>query len=1005
MPAPIRLRELIRTIRTARTQAEEREMIQKECAAIRSSFREEDNTYRCRNVAKLLYMHMLGYPAHFGQLECLKLIASQKFTDKRIGYLGAMLLLDERQDVHLLMTNCIKKLDLPSCVTVMYIATAVLSCVYLPDLLMSSEGLSDLKDQGCVFSFLFKLVPQLVRILKNLIMSGYSPEHDVSGISDPFLQVRILRLLRILGRNDDDSSEAMNDILAQVATNTETSKNVGNAILYETVLTIMDIKSESGLRLKILYWFSVFCPRRAMELSFALVNGNNVRGMMKELLYFLDSCEPEFKADCASGIFLAAEKYAPSKRWHIDTIMRVLTTAGSYVRDDAVPNLIQLITNSVEMHAYTVQRLYKAILGDYSQQPLVQVASWCIGEYGDLLVSGQCEEEEPIQVTEDEVLDILESVLISNMSASVTRGYALTAIMKLSTRFTCTVNRIKKVVSIYGSSIDVELQQRAVEYNALFKKYDHMRPALLERMPVMEKVTTNGPTEIVQTNGETEPAVLETKPPPSGLQPASQANDLLDLLGGSDITPVIPTAPTSKPASAGGELLDLLGDLNLTGSPVSAPAPQIAQPPFLLDGLSSQPLFNDIAAGIPSITAYNKNGLKIDFTFERSNTNPSVTVITIQASNSTELDMTDFVFQAAVPKTFQLQLLSPSSSVIPAFNSGTITQVIKVLNPQKQQLRMRIKLTYNHKGSAMQDLAEVNNFPPQSWQSRFGSRERDWLKEDVGRGCVYVYGRDPAAAASDLRLVLCTVETPVSEICDGEGRKNLYLQLHGDLVRRLEPTEKPLQIVYDYLAGLGFDDPVRMQEEAANSDLSCMIRFYSEKPSQVEQLDRILLSGVYNVRKGKTQLHKWAERLVILCGTCLIVSSVKDSHTGKMHILPLVGGKVVSMRLGMVDLSCYSLEEVPEHLFYSQDIIYLNLRHNFMRSSGAGSLDSLCSMEVCELTTVLANRFSQLKSLNLSHNRLGEFPVSLCEISTLTELNISCNGLHYLPSQIGKLLK
>lgn len=45
-------------------------MIQKECAAIRSSFREEDNTYRCRNVAKLLYMHMLGYPAHFGQV-CL----------------------------------------------------------------------------------------------------------------------------------------------------------------------------------------------------------------------------------------------------------------------------------------------------------------------------------------------------------------------------------------------------------------------------------------------------------------------------------------------------------------------------------------------------------------------------------------------------------------------------------------------------------------------------------------------------------------------------------------------------------------------------------------------------------------------------------------------------------------------------------------------------------------------------------------------------------------------
>lgn len=59
-----------------------------------------------------------------------------------------------------------------------------------------------------------------------------------------------------------------------------------------------------------------------------------------------------------------------------------------------------------------------------------------------------------------------------------------------------------------------------------------------------------------------------------------------------------------------------------------------------------------------------------------------------------------------------------------------------------------------------------------------------------------------------------------------------------------------------------------------------------------DQQERTLLKGVFSVRKGKTQLHKWAERQVILCGTCLIVASVKDSLTGKMHILPLVGGKV-----------------------------------------------------------------------------------------------------------------
>lgn len=40
----------------------------------------------------------------------------------------------------------------------------------------------------------------------------------------------------------------MNDLLAQVATNTDTSRNAGNAVLFETVHTIMDIRSAAGLR-------------------------------------------------------------------------------------------------------------------------------------------------------------------------------------------------------------------------------------------------------------------------------------------------------------------------------------------------------------------------------------------------------------------------------------------------------------------------------------------------------------------------------------------------------------------------------------------------------------------------------------------------------------------------------------------------------------------------------------------------------------------------------------
>lgn len=180
---PICCRDLIKQVRQCKTAAEERDVIAKESAALRQSFKEQDGTYRhrsavlvcvpalfvvlaphiwpvpsyrhhCvafRNVAKLMYIHMLGYPTHFGQMETLKLTASNGFPEKvprwlrrggdrascvvlllctapasgapfdllpvsaprfpcpqRVGYLGLMLLLDERQEVLMLVTNSLK---------------------------------------------------------------------------------------------------------------------------------------------------------------------------------------------------------------------------------------------------------------------------------------------------------------------------------------------------------------------------------------------------------------------------------------------------------------------------------------------------------------------------------------------------------------------------------------------------------------------------------------------------------------------------------------------------------------------------------------------------------------------------------------------------------------------------------------------------------------------------------------------------------------------------------
>uniref|UniRef100_A0A8C5KI92 protein-serine/threonine phosphatase n=1 Tax=Jaculus jaculus TaxID=51337 RepID=A0A8C5KI92_JACJA len=266
----------------------------------------------------------------------------------------------------------------------------------------------------------------------------------------------------------------------------------------------------------------------------------------------------------------------------------------------------------------------------------------------------------------------------------------------------------------------------------------------------------------------------------------------------------------------------------------------------------------------------------------------------------------------------------------------------------------------------------------------------------------------------------------------------LYVQLHGETTRRLEADEKPLQIQNDYLFQLGFGELWRVQEEGMDPEIGCLIRFYAGKPHSTGSSERIQLSGMYNVRKGKMQLpvNRWTRRQVTLCGTCLIVSSVKDSLAGKMHVLPLIGGKVeevkrhqhclalssagpssqtycicldtfaeylrwlrqvskiASQRISSVDLSCCSLEQLPANLFYSQDLTHLNLKQNFLRQNpnlpAARGLSEL-------------QRFTKLKSLNLSNNHLGEFPLAVCSIPTLTELNVSCNALREVPAAAGAM--
>lgn len=78
-------------------------------------------------------------------------------------------------------------------------------------------------------------VPAICRILRSLLVTNYSPEFDVGGVTDPFLQAKVLRLLGVLGKGNAEASDTMSDVLAQVASNIESGRNASNAVLYECV--------------------------------------------------------------------------------------------------------------------------------------------------------------------------------------------------------------------------------------------------------------------------------------------------------------------------------------------------------------------------------------------------------------------------------------------------------------------------------------------------------------------------------------------------------------------------------------------------------------------------------------------------------------------------------------------------------------------------------------------------------------------------------------------------
>lgn len=753
-------------------------------------------------MAKLLYMHMLGYPTHFGQMEALKLIASLGFPEKRLGYLGLMLLLDERQEVLMLVTNSLKN-DLHSrnqltqglalcalgniCSAEMardlapeveallsshnpYLRKKAALCARrvlrkVPDLLEPvaelAPALLEDRNHGVLLSGVslmldicaqapamvaaFRpLVPRLCALLRSLTGSAaYVPDVDVGGLTDPFLQVKLLRLLRVLGRGDAAASDAMGDVLAAVASATETQRTAGHAVLYECVLTILAVESVGGLRVMAVNALGRFLAHKdnnirfvalhtlalvaaadpaavqrhrgtvvecvrdgdasirgaALELVYALVNEANVRALTAELLDYLErAADRAFRPQLAEKICALVAKFAPDTRWYVDAMAKVLSAAGDFVRgDDAVSGLIRAVNDQPAIKGYAARMLYAALAQAtpaLAPEPLACAAAWCVGEAADQACVSQNNnktpalldgEPRPLTTTPEDLLGALRTLLTRPGASEALQDLTLTALAKLAVRLPELNPRAAELIGAYQRAPQPELQTRAVEYTRLERRGAALAAAVLEPIPPMDGEAADATTSA----GATASADA------LGASSGDPAADLAALLGLDD-------------GAAGAPVVDPLAALTGGGASSAAPARASAAPAH--DPLAD--LFGTPAPSQPSlavVNAFNKDGVRVTMEVKPSEDGASTELLARVSASAPGL--TDWVLQAAVPRFATLRLSPPSGTA--AAPGADITQRLHVVNSQagKRPLVLRLRLKYRRAGREVLEQAEVSGFP------------------------------------------------------------------------------------------------------------------------------------------------------------------------------------------------------------------------------------------------------------------------------------------------------
>lgn len=176
----------------------------------------------------------------------------------------------------------------------------------------------------------------------------------------------------------------------------------------------------------------------------------------------------------------------------------MLSISGSYVSENIIASIINVIIANSALHIYSVHKFYIALKNNFSEQnALVKVGIYTIGELGELLITNSIQgpDDEIITVTELNLAELYKLILEQRSLDSGVKEYILNSIFKLSNKLEFSKNskeNFKELNDTQKTSFDNEVQQRAVEYSLfhVFVKED-LKSLISSHIPVHKTYSEN----------------------------------------------------------------------------------------------------------------------------------------------------------------------------------------------------------------------------------------------------------------------------------------------------------------------------------------------------------------------------------------------------------------------------------------------------------------------------------------------------------------------------------